>query len=564
MGAPVAPEDSEMRRPKPGRRPVLPTKVELDEHFPLHLQYRSWCKHCVAGKARLAQHRVDDPDRERLGVTWNADYAFMGSEEAEEGMQPTLIMYDDDKRSFWALGVRRKGVSDSVVKFCVDKMDDSGYRGEKLTFKTDQEPSIVALKKAIAVARMGETVPIESPVRASQSNGMMEGAVKIWQDQLRTIKHHVEFRLRKQIEVDSALFSWLIPYCADIINKFRIGADGRTSYERITSHKSKHFIIGFGEVVDYVLETDKGNRHKADSRVGQGIFLGYIWRTTEYLIGTKDTVYQCRTVKRRADEVAYDPECVNYINIHYDEFVLKGAKSTANVSVPAPVAAGGEDQTLRGRDFIPRRPYLRPADFHKFGFTQGCAGCVWSQNGLGPRRNHTDQCRKRLEEHIAKDPTDDRIEKAKERSDHYLATKVDEGDEKQEQREDDPRKEPDAPEVSREDMDTGEGEESANTVPANPEYFSMDTSDPADVEEYQGPEHDLDDGPVGRSEVRVKTPERKPATKRRGDYTAAEAREGEPAKKNQCFEVKSGEGDGDQDLGSVKMRARGLRQKFAN
>ena len=113
-----------MRRPKPGRRPVLPTKAELDEHFPLHLQYRSWCKHCVAGKARLAQHRVDDPNRERLGVTWNADYAFMGSEEAEEGMQPTLIMYDDDKRSFWALGVWRKGVSDLVVKFCVDKMDE--------------------------------------------------------------------------------------------------------------------------------------------------------------------------------------------------------------------------------------------------------------------------------------------------------------------------------------------------------------------------------------------------------------------------------------------------------
>ena len=35
-------------------------------------------------------------------------------------------------------------------------------------------------------------------------------------------------------------------------------------------------------------------------------------------------------------------------NIHYDEFVPTGAKSTATVSVPAPVAAGGEDQTLRG------------------------------------------------------------------------------------------------------------------------------------------------------------------------------------------------------------------------
>ena len=102
-------EDFEIRKPRIGRKPVLPTKAEVDEHFPLHLNYRSWCKHCVAGKARLAQHKTGDPDRERLGITWNANYAFMGSEEAEEGMQPTLVMYDDDKKSFWAIGVKQKG-----------------------------------------------------------------------------------------------------------------------------------------------------------------------------------------------------------------------------------------------------------------------------------------------------------------------------------------------------------------------------------------------------------------------------------------------------------------------
>ena len=33
--------EEEMRQPKVGRRPVLPTKAEVDEHFPLHLHYRS-------------------------------------------------------------------------------------------------------------------------------------------------------------------------------------------------------------------------------------------------------------------------------------------------------------------------------------------------------------------------------------------------------------------------------------------------------------------------------------------------------------------------------------------
>ena len=80
-----------------GRRPVLPTKAEIDERFPLHLNDISWCEHCAACRARLAQHRVQPSDRERLGVTVSADHVFMVAEQIEEGMQPTLVLYDDDK-----------------------------------------------------------------------------------------------------------------------------------------------------------------------------------------------------------------------------------------------------------------------------------------------------------------------------------------------------------------------------------------------------------------------------------------------------------------------------------
>ena len=53
------------------------------------------------------------------------------------------------------------------------------------------------------------------------------------------------------------------------MNKFQVGSYGKTAYANITAHKCKHFIIGFGEVVGYILETDKSNIHKADSRVGR-------------------------------------------------------------------------------------------------------------------------------------------------------------------------------------------------------------------------------------------------------------------------------------------------------
>ena len=202
----------DVRKHKTARRPLLPTKAEFDNHYPLHLNYRSWCKHCVAGKARSNQHiQNKEEDRVRLGTTLNADYAFMSGEhdEGEQGMQPALIMYDDDKDSFWAVGIDAKGATEAMVQYGVGVIEQSGYIGERIIFKSDQEPSIVALKNAISAARVGELVPIESPVCASKSNGMMENAVKIWQGQLRTIKHDVESRIGKVVEPGSA-FVYLV------------------------------------------------------------------------------------------------------------------------------------------------------------------------------------------------------------------------------------------------------------------------------------------------------------------------------------------------------------------
>ena len=209
---PVPEAGEEFRQPKVGRRPMAPTKAEIDEHYPLHLNYRSWCEHCRAGKGRQDPHVLEPHDREKLGITFNADYAFLTPEEREEDMQPSLVMFDDDKESFWAIGVETKGPSEPVVKYVRGILEQSGYEGQKITFKTDQEPSIVALKRAIAAVRVGETVPIESPVRASKSNGKMEGAIGRWQAQLRTTKHFAESKLGRRIEVGGPLFSWLIPY----------------------------------------------------------------------------------------------------------------------------------------------------------------------------------------------------------------------------------------------------------------------------------------------------------------------------------------------------------------
>ena len=62
-------EDMESRAPSIICRPCTPTKAEIDAHFPLHQDYRSWCRFCVEGKGVSRQHRKGDPKEEAIGVT---------------------------------------------------------------------------------------------------------------------------------------------------------------------------------------------------------------------------------------------------------------------------------------------------------------------------------------------------------------------------------------------------------------------------------------------------------------------------------------------------------------
>ena len=194
----VADGNEVVRKPRVKRRPNMPTKADIDAHLLLHLQYRAWCAHCVAGKGTSDRHMATAEGEEALGVTWHSDYCFM-KEEAEVGMQPCLVCYDQSKDAFWAMGVDAKGPTPTVVKWMVERINMSGYRGEQLTMKSDNEDSVIALQKATAAMRSGETVLIHSPVRSSKSNGRMENSVRRWQGQLRTIKHFTESRIKRKI-----------------------------------------------------------------------------------------------------------------------------------------------------------------------------------------------------------------------------------------------------------------------------------------------------------------------------------------------------------------------------
>ncbi len=57
------------------RDPGLPTDYEIAEHNVSHVDYKSWCKHCVRGRGREILHRrLKERERMRPMVSW--DYCF--------------------------------------------------------------------------------------------------------------------------------------------------------------------------------------------------------------------------------------------------------------------------------------------------------------------------------------------------------------------------------------------------------------------------------------------------------------------------------------------------------
>ena len=111
---------------------------------------------------------------------------------------------------------------------------------------------------------------------------------------------------------------------------------------------------------------------------------------------------------------------MNYINVSYDDYTLEGARTTPIVKF-AP--AGGEVGPVP-REHVPRRMYTKPADRLKHGYTEGCRGCTWLQNQLGPRTNHSEAFRERIEDVAIDDGGDEQAKMFQERLDHYTAQKV--------------------------------------------------------------------------------------------------------------------------------------------
>ena len=127
----------------------------------------------------------------------------------------------------------------------VDDLRWLGY--ERLNFKSDNEPSILELKRAVQDVFKGEIIPEESPVGESQSNGKVEAGIQSVEGQARTMLKAFEERYGVVLDFEHPIFPWLVEHAGNLLCKYGPGRDGRAPYTILEGKPPKGALVEFGE-----------------------------------------------------------------------------------------------------------------------------------------------------------------------------------------------------------------------------------------------------------------------------------------------------------------------------
>jgi hypothetical protein len=307
-------EDTMGLKAKGSKVDCIPSKEEVEEHLRSgHVPYRSWCKHCIYGRGEDKAHHRGIGEEGGIPVI-SMDYCYLYENMAErkerkkeesEGKfreimeMPIVVIKDRKSKQVMAELVPRKGVE----KFAIERghriIDGLGY-GE-VVLKSDQEPSIMALKREIKERLRGTVKTEESPVGEHQSNGEIENAVGRVQGQYRSIKHWLEARIGEKIKGDSSIVAWMVRHSGNVINRYQVGFDGETAVKRGRGRDFKRDVAEFGEYVMY-LRLESEGKDKGESRWGEGVFLGPKEESAEVIIGIDRGVVKARTFRRFGSE----------------------------------------------------------------------------------------------------------------------------------------------------------------------------------------------------------------------------------------------------------------------
>ena len=220
---------------------------------------------------------------------------------------PVLVGREKKTKMMIAHVVPFKGGGvDWLVEQLIRDLRKVGVHG-KVVLKIDQENPILDVLNDVCTQRGKEsdsavTLVESSPKGESQSNGIAERAVQDLEEGVRTHKLDLEAKLKTTVRISHPCISWMVENVADIINKFKIGHDGRTAHERLKGKTSKGVIHEFGSVILHRIP-EKPQGGLMMERWVQGVWLGKRFTTDEHVIPLENgKVVRTRNVQPKSLE----------------------------------------------------------------------------------------------------------------------------------------------------------------------------------------------------------------------------------------------------------------------
>ena len=294
-------EEAGLRRTKKLGDPVRPKEEEVREHERTHLPFRSWCKHCVRGRGKEMPHQKTKEKGEMVEV--HMDFMFVGDEEETRNTATILVLKERHTGMVMSTVVPNKTTGRFVTDRSVAFLEEVGALHGDIIMKSDQEPAILAIADAVARRKAekgsGRAVMEHSPVKSSASNGVVERAIQSVQMQIRVMKSALEERWGCKLSTHHPVVAWLAEYAGHLLNRFEVGRDGRTAYERSKMKPAKTLGLEMGEAVLWKRKPVGGALGKLTCMWDDGIFLGVKGKTGEVIVGDKKGVWKTRTVQRK-------------------------------------------------------------------------------------------------------------------------------------------------------------------------------------------------------------------------------------------------------------------------
>eukprot|EP00971_Amphidinium_carterae_P078310 1549134-Amphidinium_carterae.3 len=273
-------DDGEPTAPvRPRRGSLDPTPHERDAHECAgHFPFRSWCRSCIAGKAR------HDPHARAHGE--------------HQALAPILVGRDNVTKVTYAEVLLATGTGH---RYCVTALVNFILRlgHHRVILRSDTEHSITDLRAQAASALKVLRVDVQVEDAAdSQENGLAEGAVRDVKAQARTLAYSVQEHHRVELQLlhpRHPILAWLVMHAAGSISRGQIGRDGRIAHERLRGMPYRRFLPPFAEIV---MARDDSKESRVQQRWHRCIFLGVVPKSNSLYVGDHDGVQIMRTVRR--------------------------------------------------------------------------------------------------------------------------------------------------------------------------------------------------------------------------------------------------------------------------